>query len=116
MQRLRCNSAPSVAIAILIVPLFDTLRVIVLRLHYHQSPFMADHRHIHHMMLRTGLSHREATLYISLFNIFIILLAFLLDGLGILLLGLLLLALCLIASWFQNRAAVRAESGVSVSR
>jgi len=107
-------SAPSVAIAILVVPLFDTLRVIVLRLHYHQSPFMADQRHIHHLMLRAGLSHGEATLYISLFNIFIIGVAFVLDGLGIILLGLLVLAVCLIASWLLNRAVTRKEAGVSV--
>jgi len=97
------TSAPSVSIAILIIPLFDTLRVIVLRLHYHQSPFMADHRHIHHMMLRAGLSHKEATLYISLFNIFIIAIAFLLDGIGILWLGLVLLSICLIASYILSR-------------
>ena len=55
------QSAPAVSIAILIVPLFDTLRVIILRLHYHQNLFTADHRHIHHMMLRadsiTGRRH-----------------------------------------------------------
>jgi UDP-N-acetylmuramyl pentapeptide phosphotransferase/UDP-N-acetylglucosamine-1-phosphate transferase len=106
---LALQSAPSVTIAILIVPLFDTLRVIILRLHYHQSPFMADQRHIHHLMLRTGLSHGQATLYISLFNIFIIGLAFLLDGLGILLLGLLLLAVCLVATWLLNKTVATAE-------
>jgi UDP-N-acetylmuramyl pentapeptide phosphotransferase/UDP-N-acetylglucosamine-1-phosphate transferase len=107
------NSAPSVSIAILIVPLFDTLRVIVLRLHYHQSPFVADHRHIHHMMLRAGLSHREATLYISLFNMFIIAVAFLLDGLGIFLLGLLLLALCLTATFLLSWFVKQREKGTA---
>ncbi len=97
------KSAPSISIAILIIPLFDTLRVIILRLHYHQSPFVADHRHIHHMMLRAGFSHREATLYISLFNILLIAIAFLLDGIGILLLGIMLLALCLVASFILSR-------------
>ncbi len=97
------ESAPSVSIAVLIIPLFDTVRVIALRLHYHQSPMTADHRHIHHMMLRAGLSHKAATLYISLFNLFIIAVAFLLDNIGIFLLGLVLLALCLTATFLLAR-------------
>ena len=108
---LRLESAPSVAIAILIVPLYDTLRVTVLRIRARKNIFIGDKRHIHHMMLRAGFSHKEATLYISLFNIFIIALAFLLDGLGILLLGLVLLALCLSATWFLSMAVKKRESG-----
>jgi len=91
---LNLDSTPSVSIAVLIVPLFDTLRVIFLRLRNHQSVFKADNRHIHHMMLRLGLSHKQATLYISIFNIFMIVLALLLDGIGILWLGLVLLIIC----------------------
>ena len=101
----------SVSIAILIVPLYDTLRVTVLRLRARKSIFIGDKRHIHHMMLRAGFSHKEATLYISLFNIFIIALAFLLDGLGILLLGLVLLALCLVATQLLTSAVKKRESG-----
>lgn len=104
-------SAPSVSIAVLIVPLYDTLRVIILRLHYRQNPFTADHRHIHHMMLRTGMSHKQATLYISLFNVSMIVVAFLLDGLGILLLGLVLLALCLVSTQLLVMAVRKRESG-----
>lgn len=107
------RSAPSVSIAVLIVPLFDTLRVILLRLHYHQSPFTADHRHIHHMMLRAGYSHRQATVYIGLFNVLMIVTAFLLDGLGILLLGVILLALCLVATFLLTRHVSRMEAAPS---
>ena len=88
------KSTPSVSIAILIVPLYDTLRVIILRFRNHQSFFVADNRHIHHMMLRAGLTHRKATLGLSIFTIIMIAIAFLLDGIGILWLGLVLLSLC----------------------
>jgi UDP-N-acetylmuramyl pentapeptide phosphotransferase/UDP-N-acetylglucosamine-1-phosphate transferase len=88
------NSAPSVSIAILIVPLFDTLRVIVIRLARRQSLFKGDNRHIHHLMLRAGCTHIQATLYISLANIILIAVGFLLDKIGILWLGLVLLLLC----------------------
>lgn len=106
------QSAPSVAIGILIVPLFDTLRVIILRLHYHQSPFQADHRHIHHTMLRAGLSHKGATLIISLFNIAMIAVAFLLDRIGILWLGLTLLSLCLLGTFILMKIVTKKESGI----
>lgn len=109
------NSAPAVSIAILIVPLFDTLRVMVLRLHYKQNLFTADHRHIHHMMLRAGFSHAKATLYISLFNILMIILAFLLDGIGILWMGLLLLGLCLAAAWILTRYVTAKEGRAAVT-
>ena len=85
-------SAPAVSIAVLIIPLFDTLRVIVIRLVRGHSPLLADNRHIHHLLLRVGCTHRRATLYISLANIFIIALAFLLDHIGILWLSIVLLA------------------------
>ncbi|HAX93886.1 MAG TPA: undecaprenyl/decaprenyl-phosphate alpha-N-acetylglucosaminyl 1-phosphate transferase [Bacteroidales bacterium] len=100
---MKLESAPSLSIAVLIIPLFDTVRVITLRLHYHQSPLTADHRHIHHMMLRAGFSHRKATLYISLFNLFAIAVAFLLDNIGIFLLGLVILGLCLVATFVLTR-------------
>ena len=89
------HSAPAVSIAILIVPLFDTLRVFIIRILYHQSPFKADDRHIHHLMLRAGYSPRESTLYISIAHILIIAVAFLLDNIGIFMLSIVLLLICM---------------------
>ncbi|HUX95287.1 MAG TPA: MraY family glycosyltransferase [Bacteroidales bacterium] len=90
-------SAPTVSIAILILPLFDTLRIIVLRLYHKHSLFTADNRHIHHLMLQAGFSHRMTTLLLTIFNVIIIIVALLLDHLGILWLGLILLLLCILA-------------------
>ena len=110
---IKLESAPVVSIGILIVPLFDTLRVVILRLRDHQSPATADHRHIHHMMLRAGFSHKKATFYISLFNLCVIAVVFLLDRIGIVWLGLVLLALCLIATFILSRSVARKESKVA---
>jgi len=88
------DSSPTVSIAILIVPLFDALRVILIRLIRGRSPLKADNRHIHHLMLRAGYSHKQTTLIISIANIFLIITAFLFDGIGILWLGLVMLILC----------------------
>ncbi len=106
------RSAPAVSIAVLIIPLFDTLRVVLLRLHNHQHPFAADNRHMHHLMLRMGFTHRRTTLYTVLFNVFIIGVALLADGLGILWLGLLLLAICSTASFILERIVRKREAEV----
>lgn len=88
------RSSPAISMAILIVPLFDTFRVICIRLLRHQSPLQADKRHLHHLLLRACFSHKQATLTITLGNIFIIVLAFLLDNIGIVPLSIVLLAVC----------------------
>jgi UDP-GlcNAc:undecaprenyl-phosphate/decaprenyl-phosphate GlcNAc-1-phosphate transferase len=81
--KLHLMSAPSVSIGILMVPLFDTLRVFVIRLMKRKSPFLADNNHVHHRLLQIGCSHKKATGLIVLANILFIGTAFLLDGIGI---------------------------------
>jgi UDP-N-acetylmuramyl pentapeptide phosphotransferase/UDP-N-acetylglucosamine-1-phosphate transferase len=109
MSFISLKSAPSVSIAILIIPLYDTLRVIILRLYYRQNIFTADNRHLHHLMLRAGFSHRWATTIISFFNIFLIAVGYSLDHIGIFPLGLVLLSLCIAATYILNRAVKRKE-------
>lgn len=47
------------AMSVLIVPIFDTLRVIVLRLIKGKSLFVGDRLHIHFALLRIGMSHKQ---------------------------------------------------------
>ncbi|QJW90746.1 undecaprenyl/decaprenyl-phosphate alpha-N-acetylglucosaminyl 1-phosphate transferase [Spirosoma taeanense] len=54
-------NAPIIAIVILIVPIFDTLRVFLVRILAGRSPFSADRNHMHHILLDNGLSHIQAT-------------------------------------------------------
>ncbi len=58
---LRFEAGPAIAVSALILPLFDTLRVITLRLLQGKSPFHPDRSHIHHFMLDAGLTHIQAT-------------------------------------------------------
>lgn len=60
------DSAPVIAVAILILPIIDTLNVIIVRLIRRQSVLVADRNHIHHRLLDLGLTHKRATLYILL--------------------------------------------------
>lgn len=68
---------PVLAMAILAYPLIDTLRVFILRALKGKSPFSADKNHIHHKLLSMGLTHRQTSLVLYGFSIFIILLTFL---------------------------------------
>jgi UDP-N-acetylmuramyl pentapeptide phosphotransferase/UDP-N-acetylglucosamine-1-phosphate transferase len=76
------GATPAVAFAILIVPLFDTLRVFSVRMLQGRSPFSADRNHIHHYLLDLQLSHRQTTLVSVTVNAAYILGAFLLQGVG----------------------------------
>jgi UDP-N-acetylmuramyl pentapeptide phosphotransferase/UDP-N-acetylglucosamine-1-phosphate transferase len=80
-------SAPSISIAILIIPLFDTLRVFVIRIIRNGSPFKADRRHIHHLLLAMNLTHLQASCVLFVLNILVIAFAFAFQHLGILWLG-----------------------------
>ena len=63
------SASPAVAICVLTVPIFDTIRVSITRIKKGRSPFQPDKNHIHHLLLRTGLSHIQTTcilLFVSL--------------------------------------------------
>lgn len=53
-----------IPVLILGVPIFDTMFAIGRRLSYGKSPFAADNKHLHHMLLRAGFTQREAVLSI----------------------------------------------------
>ena len=75
-------SAPAIGFAILIVPLFDTLRVFSLRIFKRRSPFSPDRNHIHHFLLDLGLSHKAITLICVGANLILIALAYFLRSYG----------------------------------
>lgn len=60
-ETMHMNAAPAVAICVLTVPIFDTIRVSITRIKKHKSPFEPDKNHIHHLLLRTGLNHIQTT-------------------------------------------------------
>lgn len=73
---LKFEATPAIAIAILIVPLFDTFRVFTTRILRGQSPMKPDRRHIHHLLVDFGLKHVHATLTLIFINALFIALAF----------------------------------------
>jgi len=68
----KSQAAPAVLLCVLIVPIFDTARVFILRILRGKSPFEADRTHIHHRLLDLSGSHLKATTVILLVNVLFI--------------------------------------------
>jgi len=75
------ESPIGLTLAILIIPIFDTLRVFTLRIVRNTSPFTADSNHLHHRLLFLGLSHMQSTLVLVITNALFIVLALSLQNL-----------------------------------
>ncbi|WP_316833813.1 MraY family glycosyltransferase [Pedobacter nutrimenti] len=69
-------------LAVLIIPVFDTLRVFTLRMLNKKSPFTADSNHLHHRLLSLGLSHVQSTLILTVTNSLFVVMAVSLQFLG----------------------------------
>ncbi|MEO7766510.1 MAG: MraY family glycosyltransferase, partial [Ferruginibacter sp.] len=108
-MRLPLQAAPAIGIAILIVPLFDTLRVFSLRILDKRSPFSPDRTHVHHFLLDLGFSHRKVTLLCVATNIAFIGMAFFLRQFGTtIVIGLLMAtAFSLIAIIYNRRTKIK---------
>ena len=96
----KINSAPAVSFSVLIFPLYDTIRVFIIRMSRGRSPFAADKNHLHHCILKLGFSHIQSTMLILLANVCFIIIALLLQNLGVLLLMMILLTIATIISFF----------------
>jgi UDP-N-acetylmuramyl pentapeptide phosphotransferase/UDP-N-acetylglucosamine-1-phosphate transferase len=75
-------AGPAFSFAVLIVPMFDTLRVFAIRIFRGGSPFKADHRHIHHILLDLGFTHLQSTLILFIVNIAFVAFAYFFNYLG----------------------------------
>jgi UDP-GlcNAc:undecaprenyl-phosphate/decaprenyl-phosphate GlcNAc-1-phosphate transferase len=97
-QFIEIKAAPTTAVAILCIPLFDTVRIFAIRASQGKSPFHPDRNHIHHLLIDSGFSHLTATLILVVFNVFIITIALLAQDLGNAYLAMLLFGIMLVSS------------------
>ena len=98
------QSSIATAICVVIVPVFDTLRVIILRLRKMQSPFKADRNHLHHQLLNLEFSHAQTVLTLVGINLGFILLAWLLRNQSDRLFLPIIIGICLIINFVIKRA------------
>lgn len=64
--------ASIILVSTLIIPLYDTLRVVIIRTKRGVSPFHPGKEHVHHVLMGYGFNHRQTAGYLVLANIFLI--------------------------------------------
>jgi UDP-GlcNAc:undecaprenyl-phosphate GlcNAc-1-phosphate transferase len=101
--------------AILIIPIFDTLRVFTLRILKNSSPFMADNNHLHHRLLFLGLTHIQATLILAVINVVFIIGALSLQSMGDNQILLILILAALVANSILSVVIERHKKSISVN-
>ena len=92
-------TAPALTVAILIGPIFDTLRVFIIRIAKGGSPFKADRNHIHHRILSLGFSHIQTTLILGAINIGFIGFVLLFGNIGNLMLIVIIVGSSMLFNW-----------------
>ncbi|MDD3859442.1 MAG: MraY family glycosyltransferase [Bacteroidales bacterium] len=75
-------SAPAVSIGLMFMPLFDTMRVFLVRMFKRKSPFKPDRQHVHHLLLSLRYTHVQATALLSAAAICFIIISILLRDIG----------------------------------
>jgi UDP-GlcNAc:undecaprenyl-phosphate/decaprenyl-phosphate GlcNAc-1-phosphate transferase len=73
---LQIINSPVVGFAVLMIPLFDTLRVFGYRILNRRSPFSPDRNHIHHYLIDLGLSHKQVVFSLLGAAVFFVTVAF----------------------------------------
>ncbi len=69
----KCFSVIAYTLAVLCIPVFDTLRVMLNRMFKGCSPFRPDKTHLHHLFIDMGFSHLGAAAFIIFINALIVL-------------------------------------------
>ena len=68
--------SPVFVLGIVLIPVFDTIRVFAVRMWKGNSPFAADKTHIHHLLTNSGFSHAFAARLICVVHGFILIEAY----------------------------------------
>jgi UDP-N-acetylmuramyl pentapeptide phosphotransferase/UDP-N-acetylglucosamine-1-phosphate transferase len=109
------RNTPLFALGIVLIPVFDAMRVFALRIWKGQSPFDADRTHIHHLLTNSGLNHSLSSKIICVIHAFILIEVYWLDDLrpGFLLLILMItmIALTLSLNSFQRIKKQKSPDG-----
>ncbi|WP_226389652.1 MraY family glycosyltransferase [Penaeicola halotolerans] len=69
---LKFNGTIATAVAVLILPLYDTARIFVKRIRRGKSPMSPDKSHVHHFVMRMGFNHPKTTSILIISNLIFI--------------------------------------------
>ncbi|MBT8233275.1 MAG: undecaprenyl/decaprenyl-phosphate alpha-N-acetylglucosaminyl 1-phosphate transferase [Saprospiraceae bacterium] len=110
------QSAPAVLLSILIIPIFDAIRVLVIRIIQLRSPFQKDRMHIHHLMLEKGFTHMQSTGILIIVNLIFILFTITFQQLGNLNLFLILLLFSILLTFVLTRKKMQISSKIHIHK
>lgn len=82
LETIGIHSPISTGVALFIIPIYDTLRVIIIRFFSGKHPLAPDNNHIHHILLKLGLNHAQATTSLVAYLVIVLIQAFTFQGLG----------------------------------
>jgi UDP-GlcNAc:undecaprenyl-phosphate/decaprenyl-phosphate GlcNAc-1-phosphate transferase len=106
-HELKLSGTIASAAALLIIPLTDTLRIMILRISRGQSPFSPDKSHIHHALMRLGFSHGKTAITLASVNLVFIAMAFSLRHLGDIIMLPMVIFLAFVLSFILDRLITR---------
>lgn len=92
------EATPSIAMGVLIIPIWDTLRVTIIRLLKGISPFTPDKNHIHHKLIALGFSQIGTVITLGIVNLVVVLFVVNFRDLGVNYLLLILIVMSVILS------------------
>jgi UDP-N-acetylmuramyl pentapeptide phosphotransferase/UDP-N-acetylglucosamine-1-phosphate transferase len=82
LTQLQIDYPASIAIALFVIPIYDTLRVFTIRLLRGEHPLAPDNNHVHHVLLKLRFNHAQATLTLASYTVITLFEAILLNQLG----------------------------------
>jgi UDP-GlcNAc:undecaprenyl-phosphate GlcNAc-1-phosphate transferase len=75
----RFQGSVATALCCIMVQVVDTTRITIIRLRKGQSPFKADKSHVHHTLMRLGMSHKKVTITLGIVQVVFVGLALMLS-------------------------------------
>ena len=102
------------AFSLMIVPMFDTFRIIIIRMLCNRSPMAPDMRHLHHCMLKLGYGQRAISLLLVIASLLIAAISYFINPFEVHLYGFLIVALGALiapAAWLLKRKTYTTNPG-----
>ncbi len=103
-------SPVATSLALFILPVYDTLRVFLIRFFTGRHPLSPDRNHIHHVLLKLGLNHAQSTICLASYNILVIAFAVIFQNIGELWIMLIMTLMTVSIGAVMDRKLMRREA------
>ncbi|MFI5186754.1 MAG: glycosyltransferase family 4 protein [Chitinophagales bacterium] len=111
------KNTPLFAFGVVLIPVYDAMRVFILRIWNGQSPFNADKTHVHHLMTHAGLSHNYSSKIIYAIHAVILVEVYWLDELRPgLIFSVLLATMMLLTILFRNFLRIKKQKSTDTEQ